>query len=313
MRVLFAALAAVAIMSAQTPPSGGVKAGAKSEAAPAKSSKVAPAQPDWQKATELPALETAGLTAAQKSSLLKILREENCVCGCSMKLAECRIKDPACRDSRMLASIAAQEFRAGKSEASVRASVKNSELAKARRAALLGEPVRIDIQGAPSRGPANAKLTIVEFSDFQCPYCRIAAQHVYTILAKYPHDIRLVFKQYPLESHSMAAVAAEAALAAHAQGKFWELHDKMFANPKAINPNTLKAWAGEVGIDVGRFTADMTSGKYRKQVDKEADEGTAAGVTGTPSFFFNGKLYRGSMEPEAVLPVIEEELKKSSR
>ncbi|MBI4902046.1 MAG: thioredoxin domain-containing protein [Acidobacteria bacterium] len=307
MRVLFAALLLTALATAQNPP----KAGAQSEAAPAKSNKAPAPQPDWQKATELPALDMTGLTPAQKSTLLKLLREESCICGCSMKLAECRIKDPACRDSRTLASIAAQEFRAGKNDATVRAILKNSDMAKARRAALLGEPVRIDTQGAPSRGPANARLTIVEYSDFQCPYCRVAAQHVYTILAKYPKDIRLVFKQFPLESHSMAAFAAEAALAAHAQGKFWELHDKMFANPRAINRNTVVAWAGEVGIDVSRFTADLNTGKFRKQVDKEADEGTAVGVTGTPSFFFNGKLYRGAMEPEAVLPVVEEELKKA--
>lgn len=318
MRVLFCALTALSmgfgptVGFGQAPP----KPAPQSQGTPAQANKSQTPKPaaqplDWTKATDLPALDTSGLSAAQRTTLLRVLREEGCICGCSMKVAECRIKDPACRDSRTLASIAAQELKAGKNEATVRAAVRNSDIAKARRAALLGEPVALSLQGAPSRGPANARLTIVEFSDFQCPYCRVAAKHVYTILEKYPKDIRLVFKQFPLETHSQAALAAEAGLAANAQGKFWELHDKMFANPKAISKGAVIAWAGEAGLDTARFTADLNAGKYRKQVDKETEEGVAAGVSGTPSFFFNGKLYSGAMEPEAVLPVIEEELKKA--
>lgn len=270
-----------------------------------------PQNQDWQKLTQLPALDTSGLTPAQQAVLFKIIREEGCVCGCAMKIAECRVKDPACGDSRSLAAVVVRELKAGKSEAAVRASIKDSELAKSRRESLFAEAVPIKIQGAPNRGPADAKITIVEFSDFQCPYCRVAAKHVYTIMDQYPKDIRLVFKQFPLESHSEAALAAEASLAAHAQGKFWQLHDKMFANPKAINKANLIAWAGEVGLDMKRFTAELNSRKYQKQVEMESDEGAGVGVSGTPTFFFNGRLYRGQMEPNVLKPVIEELLGKN--
>lgn len=268
------------------------------------------AQTDWQKATDLPALETAGLSAAQKATLLKVLREEGCTCNCAMKIAECRVKDPACGDSRTLASIAAQELKAGKNVEQVRAALRNSELARTRKANLFGEPVAIPVNGAPARGPANARVTIVEFSDFQCPYCRVAAKKVYDLLAMFPADVRLVFKQFPLETHSQAAAAAEAALAAHAQGKFWELHDRMFAHPESLKRENFVAWGKELGLDMGKFTADLDSGKYRQTVARETREGVGAGVQGTPSFFINGRQFRGPMEPSVLKPLIEEELKK---
>jgi len=268
---------------------------------------------DWQTATELPALDTSGFTAAQKTALLKLLRSEPCSCPCTMKIAECRVKDPGCGDSRTLASIAAQEIKAGKTPTQVLAALKNSDLAKARRAALLGDPVALKTAGAPSRGPANARITIVEFSDFQCPFCRVAAARMYQVLEMFPNDVRLVFKQFPLETHSEAAFAAEAALAAHAQGKFWPLHDKLFANAKIISQDRIMIWAKEIGLDMTRFTADLKSGKYRKQMEADRLEGVAAGVSGTPTFFINNKIYRAQMDPETIKPLIEEEVKKTAK
>ncbi len=266
---------------------------------------------DWQTATELPALDLSGLTAAQKTAVLKILREESCPCSCNMKVAECRIKDPACSNSRLLAAMAAAEMRAGRSVEQVRASLRNSELMKARREALLGEQVALNVKGAPATGAAKARITIVEFSDFQCPYCRVAAKNMYEILKMYPNDVRLVFKQFPLDTHSQAALAAQASLAAHAQGKFWALHDKMFANSRAINKANLLIWARELGLDMARFSAELDAGKYKRQVEQDLAEGYAAGVSGTPTFFINGKQFRAQIEPELLKPVLDAELKKA--
>ncbi|MBL8177018.1 MAG: thioredoxin domain-containing protein [Bryobacterales bacterium] len=266
---------------------------------------------DWKAATDLPALDMSGLTAVQKSAVLKILREESCACTCGMKVAECRIKDPACSDSRLLASMAAAEMRAGRSPEQVRASLRNSELMKARRASLLGEKVALNTTGAPSTGASRPRITIVEFSDFQCPYCRIAAAKIYDILKMYPNEIRLVFKQFPLDTHSQAELAAQAALAAHAQGKFWPLHDKMFANSKAINKANILTWAKELGLDMTRFAADVESGKYRRQVEQDLNEGRAVGVSGTPTFFINGKQFRAQIEPDLLKPILDEELKNA--
>jgi len=266
---------------------------------------------DWTTATELPALDTSGLTPAQKTAVLKILREEPCPCTCNMKVAECRIKDPACSLSRLLAAMAVAEMRAGRSIEQVRSSLRNSELMKARSAAVLGEKVALSINGAPYTGAAKPRITIVEFSDFQCPYCRVAATKMYDVLKMYPNDIRLVFKQFPLDTHSQAELAAQASLAAHAQGKFWLLHDKMFANSKAINKTSIFTWAKELGLDMNRFASEIESGKYRRQVEQDVNEGHAAGVSGTPTFFINGKQFRAQIEPDVLKPILDEELKQA--
>jgi protein-disulfide isomerase len=175
---------------------------------------------------------------------------------------------------------------------------------------ILESAVKLSIDGAPMRGPANAKVTVVEFSDFQCPYCAKAVGEVNQVLAKYPRDVRLVFKQFPLDNHSQAALAAEASLAAQAQGKFWELHDKMYANFRSINRERILAWAKEVGIDLDRFEADLKSHKYAPRVASEVKQGDAAGVEGTPTFFINGKRLNAAFDLNTVGPIIAEELKR---
>src|SRR6185295_1890367 len=203
-----------------------------------------------------------------------------------MKVAECRIKDPKCGRSRSLATMAARELHEGKTADVVRA-----DLARRMDEAppLLEEPVAISIAGAPAKGPANAKITLVEFSDFQCPYCAAAITRIDAALARHPSDLRLVFKQFPLDIHSQAALAAEAALAAHAQGKFWPMHDKLYANFRQISQENILKWAAELGIDLAPFTADLKSGKYKATVEKEVAQGEQAGVMGTPTIFINGK------------------------
>jgi predicted DsbA family dithiol-disulfide isomerase len=119
----------------------------------------------------------------------------------------------------------------------------------------------------------------------------------------------VVFKQFPLDTHSQAALAAEASLAAQAQGKFWELHDKMYANYRSITEARILVWATEVGLDMNRFRADLAGHKYKARVDSEEKQGEAAGVEGTPTFFIDGKKFNGVFEVADVAPLITEELK----
>lgn len=264
---------------------------------------------NWETAKDLPGVDVAGLNPDQKVAVLKVLREESCNCGCSMKIAECRFKDPQCSYSRSLADRVVKELKAGKTLDQVRVIV--AELAKEAPAQrkVLEDPVSIATQGAPSRGPAAAKVTIVEFSDFQCPYCSMAAPKVLALADLFPKDVRVVFKQFPLDMHNQAEVAAEASLAANAQGKFWPMHDKLFANFRRLSRQNILQWAAEAGLDVPKFTADLDSHKFRAAVQKEMNEGMKAGVMGTPTFFINGKRYNGAMEPEIVKPLIEAELR----
>lgn len=270
----------------------------------------APSDTEWTTATALPGIDFTGLNKEQKSAALKMLREETCNCGgCAFKIAECRMKDPQCSYSRALALKVVTELKAGKSPDDVHKVLIEAMKAGAAPRQILEDPVSISIAGDPSRGPANAKITLVEFSDFQCPYCARAVGAAYDLIKMYPNNVRLVFKQFPLDMHPQAHLAAEASLAANAQGKFWELHDKMFANYRSLSRANILTWAKEIGLDMNKFTADLDSGKYKKMVDREEDEGMTAGVMGTPTFFINGKRYNGAMEPEMVKPLLEAELK----
>ena len=128
-------------------------------------------------------------------------------------------------------------------------------------------------------------------------------------MEKHPTDVRLVFKQFPLDEHSQAAAAAEAALAAHAQGKFWPMHDILYAHFREISPKNIFVWAKEIGLDLVRFTADLNSGKYKQQVAKEMGDGLKAGVQGTPTIFVNGKRYNGPIDIDVLEKVLAGELK----
>jgi protein-disulfide isomerase len=261
----------------------------------------------WQNASELPGVDFSGLSDGQKAAAFKILREENCSCGCDMKIAECRVVDPPCGMSRLLAMAVVNELKAGKSAEEARAKVQELIKQGPPKPKVLEDPVAIAIDGDPFRGPAHAKVTLVEFSDFQCPYCAAAAPKAVALIDRFPNNVKLVFKQFPLDMHKNAHFAAEAALAAHAQGRFWPLHDKMFANFRQLTRENIMAWAAEAGLDMARFTADLDSGKYKAEVDREIQQGETAGVNGTPTFFVNGKRFNGPID--AIAAVIEAELK----
>jgi protein-disulfide isomerase len=265
------------------------------------------AQTGWQTATTLPGVDLTGLTKAQKDVALSVLRNDGCVCGCDMKIAECRMEDPKCAFSRRLSDYVVHEASAGKTAAAIREGL--AKLSANALPVIEEKPVKLNIDGDPVKGPANAKVTIVEFSDFQCPYCAKAVGEVNQVMQKFPKDVRLIFKQYPLDIHSQAEIAAEAALSANAQGKFWELHDKMYANFRSINRDKILVWAKEAGVDVDKLRADLDSHKYAARVQAESNEGDGVGVEGTPTFFINGRRLNVSFELSTVGPLITEATK----
>ena len=165
--------------------------------------------------------------------MLKILREEDCSCQCGMKTAECIMKDPNCSYSRAMAKIAIQGVKDGKSLIEISKLMDASP--KAHRPKLLEAPGDIAVDGAPVRGPADARITLVEFSDFECPFCSAAVKQVDIVMAAYPKDVKLIYKQFPLSMHPHAELAAEASLAAREQGKFWEMYDVLFKNFRRLS------------------------------------------------------------------------------
>jgi protein-disulfide isomerase len=263
-------------------------------------------QATWQAVTDPPGVDWHGLTGARKQAALRLLQTEGCACGCSMKIAECRVKDPTCAISRKLAAAVVKDIGDGKNDEYVRADLKKIA---GEPPPILEDPVTISTAGDPVRGPDKARMTIVEFSDFQCPYCSKAVAETKEILRRYPNDVRLVFKQFPLDDHTDAEFGAEVALAAQAQGKFWEMHDLLYAGFPDISRKRIMGYAQHLNLDIKRFTAEVDSHKYRNRVLAEQQEGEVAGVDATPTFFFNGKHYNGSFDVASVLPIIKQELK----
>ena len=255
----------------------------------------------------LESIDTSGMSAIQKKVLTNVLETENCTCGCNWTITKCRHDDPKCGVSRALVNLIIKDLKAGQNQQQIVADLKKHASDPP---PVLDEPVTINIQGDPSLGPDNARVTIVEFSDFQCPFCAAAVVQARMILAKYPNDVRLVFKQFPLDDHSQAFLAAEAAVAAHAQGKFWQMHDKLYANYRSISAANILIWAREMGLDMKRFVDEVDSGKYKQMVLNEVKQGENAGVQGTPSFFFNGRRYSGAFQADAVAQVLQQEFLK---
>ncbi|HEY2387521.1 MAG TPA: thioredoxin domain-containing protein [Candidatus Binatia bacterium] len=161
------------------------------------------------------------------------------------------------------------------------------------------------------RGPEHAPVTLVEFSDFQCPYCAQATTLVEQVLRAYPRDVNFVYKNFPLPMHQHAADAARAALAAGRQGKFWEMHDELFRHYAALDPETIRGIAGQIGLDMARFRADLASPEVAKQLDTEIRQGKVAGVNGTPSFFINNRA-ANARSLAGFKAMIDEELKKQA-
>ncbi len=168
--------------------------------------------------------------------------------------------------------------------------------------------VAVDATG-PSKGPADAPITIVEFSDFECPYCVRAAATVKQVLEAYPGKIRLVYRDFPLPMHAKAPKAAEAAHCAADQGKYWEMHDKLFDNAQKLEVADLKAHARAVGLDGGKFDQCLDSSEKAKVVASHKKAGEEAGVSGTPAFFVNGRPLTGAQPFEAFKTAIDAELK----
>ncbi len=265
---------------------------------------------DWQNTQTLPGVDLQGLAAAQKTTVLKILRAQGCTCGCSMKLAQCRIDDPSCSYSTGLAAAIIDAVKQGKSESEAIAAADATRWAHPQAAGkVLDDPISIPVAGSPATGGAKAPITIVEFSDFQCPYCIAATPEIHALLKAYPQQVRLIFKEYPLENHSHAFTAATAALAAHKQGKFWAMHDAMF-DRRDLSKQSLIDIAKTQGLDVPRFEKDMESKEVRDAIAKDVADGDKANVEGTPTIFINGQRYNGAIQLQFLKPLIDADLKK---
>jgi len=170
----------------------------------------------------------------------------------------------------------------------------------------------VNVGDAPFKGASDAKVTIVEFSDFQCPFCSKGAQVLSALEKKYGKKIKIAFKHYPLPFHAQARIASEASMCANEQDSkfFWKMHDAMFADQSKLDKDNLIATAKKAGVKEAEFKACLEAGKYKAKIDADVAQGTALGIKSTPTFFINGKLISGAQPLEVFTDVIDGDLNK---
>lgn len=269
------------------------------------------------KDSDLPAGTLDGLNDQQKETVLKVITSKACTCGCTNDtIAKCRKNDPNCGTAPKLIAQTIEMVKAGKSvdeigkaiDATKRVAPPQPAPAQAPATAAY-VPIRPD---DPVMGPATAKITIVEFSDFQCPFCGRAEPTIKQVMDTYKDNVRLVWKHQPLSFHPNAMPAAEAAEAAREQGKFWEMHDLMFANQAALSPTKYEEWATQIGLNMDQFKASIEAHKNQHRIQEDAALGTASGATGTPTFLINGMVVVGALPFESFKQVIDAQLVKAN-
>ncbi len=177
-------------------------------------------------------------------------------------------------------------------------------------ARILMDVARVEVAeaGSPAKGPAGAPVVIVEFSDFECPFCGRVNPSIEEAISTYGDQLRVVFRQFPLNIHPRAQKAAEAALCANDQDKFWQMHDALFVDQRKLEVADLKAKASALGLDQAKFDECLDGGKQAARVAADLADGQAAGVTGTPALFINGRVISGAVPFADLAKIIDDEL-----
>ena len=204
-----------------------------------------------------------------------------------------------------------REFLASQRQQQARARLVGELMAKNSNVRVMLDPPRQTVPVAatdPAKGPADAPVTIVEYSDYQCPFCARVNPTLDRVRQTYGDKVRIVFKDFPLPNHPEAPKAAEAAHCAGEQGKYWEMHDRLFANQQALQLPTLKAHAQSLALDMAAFNQCLDSGKHADRVAANLKEGETLGVQSTPTLFVNGRAVVGAQPFEYLKSVIDEEL-----
>lgn len=243
-------------------------------------------------------VDVSELTAAERRVFLSLANDQLSPCGEPVSVARCVTESHSCRAcvpaARYLVRLVSEGFERSEIEAAY--------------AARFGRDSRvdIDIEGHPMRGAPMAQATIVEFSDFECPYCGRAHPIVQEVLREFDGRVRVVFFNYPLSGHPHAMPAARAAVAAGNQGKFWEMHDMLFEHQRALEDEDLDRYAQQIGLDMERFHADLRSPETQRRIEADREVGRNVGVQGTPTIFVNGRRFAEA--PSSLGAYMREEL-----
>ncbi|MCA9558374.1 MAG: thioredoxin domain-containing protein [Myxococcales bacterium] len=253
-------------------------------------------------AQPLPGVDTKGLVADEIGALSALMKEGACPCNPRLSLFEC-IEKKSCPQATELAAFGADRFRDGDGIEQVREAVVRK---------YLDEHVTFtfELGDTPSKGAKDGRIQIVEFADFECPHCALMRPVLEEVVKAYPKDVTVYFKQFPLQHHMFADLAARATLAAHRQGRFWPMHDLIFTNQGKLSAEKFVEFATELGLNVEKFKADLEDPALAKQIQRDRQEAIDAQLTGTPTLYINGKLYTEDKSPEAIKAYVQKAIGK---
>ncbi|MBI3178364.1 MAG: thioredoxin domain-containing protein [Deltaproteobacteria bacterium] len=236
-------------------------------------------------------LDVSVLDSRGRQVFEQVAAEEFCSCNSALTLAGCLAQRPDCRVAQHLGRFVIRSIDDGAGADEILAALSADVLGP-----FCAPPLKLEVTGAPQSGPAGAPVVLVEFADFRCAHCKEAAPLVHATLARYRDRVRFAFLPFPLNNHPLGVRAAEASLAADAQGKFWPMYEQLFAHQDDdFEPQVLARAAKAAGVDVTRMTKELEAERFRRLVVTFKQQGLAAGVDSTPSFFVNGRLFKPTL------------------
>ncbi len=250
--------------------------------------------------TEVQGLDLTPLSAAERESFWAVANDELSTCGDPHSLAVCARDRLPCRTCMPAMRFLARRVQDGYGRDQL------SEVLRARYGSQTVQQIRTE--GAPSHGSVAAAVTVVEFSDYECPHCARAIPVLRQIEREFEGRVRIVHMNFPLGGHTHAMPAARAALAAGRQGKFWEMNDLLFQNQRALEPADIERYATQLGLDMARFRTDMASPAVEEAIAATRREGERLQIQGTPTIFINGRRYELNLEREPLREWIQDEL-----
>ena len=247
-----------------------------------------------------PGIDVSKLDELAKKIFFRVVNSEASICGKAQSLLASAKTDASCRRSLNAVRYAAQLASRGFTQSEI-----VDGLDKRYRTV---EVKHIDVADAPVEGNPSAKVTLVEFADYECPHCKRFQPVLRQILDEFKGEVRVYFKHYPLPQHPSARVAAEAAVAAQRQGKFWPFQDKLWENQDSLNPADMEKYAKQVGLDVPKFRADMDDPKVKAHVQKDLVDGKTLGLSSTPTLYIDGREYTDAKDTDSLREWIKEEI-----
>ncbi len=252
-------------------------------------------------ATPLPGVDLTKLDEFERKVFFRIVNKETSACGKGHSLSVSVRTEKGCRKSLYAARYVARLVDGGFTDSEIGESIEK----RFRR-----ERQSLNLADAPVKGNPSAPVTLVEFVDYECPHCKKVQPVLRGLLDEYKDELKVVFKHYPLGNHTNARQAAEGAVAANLQGKFWAYNDKLWANSENLTPALLEQLAKETGLDVAKWRTDAESEDIKAKVERDKREGQALGIDHTPTIYINGREYTDPREPDALKDWINEELNR---